>query len=123
MLLDQCHHTARKYQSNRQLRILAMHSLSSLTCQASIVPTTGNSVFYNIPLSKATLYVPETSLEEYKNAEQWQDFGTISPLETAISNVEAPSSVHTQKRITDSQVLIIHNNQIYTITGAVVKID
>lgn len=98
-------------------------ALSSLTCQASIVPTTGNSVFYNIPLSKATLYVPETSLEEYKNAEQWQDFGTISPLETAISDVEAPSSVHTQKRITDSQVLIIHNNQVYTITGAVVKID
>ena len=50
-------------------------------------------------------------------------FREISPLETAISNVEAPSSVHTQKRITDSQVLIIHNNQVYTITGAVVKID
>jgi hypothetical protein len=34
-----------------------------------------------VPLADATLYVPTESLEDYKVAEQWKDFGTILPIE------------------------------------------
>ena len=51
--------------------------LTSVTCLAENVPTTGSSVFYNVPLSDATLYVPKSSVNAYKTAEQWKSFGTI----------------------------------------------
>ena len=34
-----------------------------------------------MPLSEATLYVPAQSLDDYKSADQWKDFGTILPIE------------------------------------------
>ena len=34
-----------------------------------------------MPLSEATLYVPAQSLDDYKAAEQWKEFGTILPIE------------------------------------------
>ena len=52
-------------------------SLTSVTCLAESVPTTGSNVFNNVPLSEATLYVPTSSVNAYKTAEQWKEFGTI----------------------------------------------
>ena len=38
------------------------------------------SVFCRVPLADATLYVPAESVEAYKSANQWKDFGTILPI-------------------------------------------
>jgi hypothetical protein len=42
-----------------------------------------SSVFRNVPLGDATLYVPAQSIEDYKAASAWQDFGTIAVLQDA----------------------------------------
>jgi hypothetical protein len=55
-------------------------ALTSVTCLAENVPTTGSTAFYNVPQSTATLYVPAGSVDAYKAAEQWKEFGQILPI-------------------------------------------
>jgi len=57
-------------------------ALKTVICEAIEVPELlGGDVFYYMPLSEATLYVPAQSLDDYKAAEQWKEFGTILPIE------------------------------------------
>ena len=57
-------------------------ALKTVICEAIEVPELlGGYVFYDMPLSEATLYVPAQSLDDYKAAEQWKEFGTILPIE------------------------------------------
>ena len=56
------------------------YDLTSVTCLAENVPTTGSNVFYNVPQSTATLYVPVASVYAYQTTEQWKEFGTILPI-------------------------------------------
>ncbi len=56
-------------------------ALKTVICEAIEVPELGDDVFDNMPLSEATLYVPAQSLDDYKAAEQWKEFGTILPIE------------------------------------------
>ena len=51
--------------------------LTSVTCEATSVPSTGWYVFDGVPQSIATLYVPESALEDYKATEPWSGFGNI----------------------------------------------
>ena len=55
--------------------------LKTVICEAIEVPELDDDVFYAMPLSEATLYVPAQSLDDYKAAEQWKEFGTILPIE------------------------------------------
>lgn len=52
-------------------------SLSSITCMALIPPSITNSTFSNY---NATLYVPASSLDAYKNANYWKNFTNIRAL-------------------------------------------
>jgi Flp pilus assembly protein protease CpaA len=52
-------------------------SLTSVTCLAENVPWTGDWAFVRVPQSDATLYVPESSVNAYKVADQWKEFGKI----------------------------------------------
>ena len=65
--------------------------LTSVTCLAENVPETGNAVFGFVPQSDATLYVPKSSLNAYKAADQWKDFREIvaSNISFADANVKA----------------------------------
>jgi len=54
--------------------------LTNVYCYAETVPTLSYSVFYNCPLSTATLHVPAASIELYQNANEWRKFGTIIPI-------------------------------------------
>ena len=51
--------------------------LADVYCYADNVPTTGNNVFKETPISSATLHVPAGSIEAYKATAPWKDFGTI----------------------------------------------
>ena len=63
--------------------------LSTMTCIAPIPPTMGqfanpsanSEIFARVDVSNATLYVPAESVDAYKNADQWKDFGQILPIE------------------------------------------
>ena len=56
-------------------------SLKDMYCYAEQVPETNNPlVFDRSNYRNATLHVPAASLEAYRNAEQWKDFGRIVAL-------------------------------------------
>lgn len=54
-------------------------SLKDVYCYAEHVPNTGGSVFYDLPTS-ATLHVPASSINDYKNTASWSGFGKIVAL-------------------------------------------
>ena len=55
-------------------------NLETVYCYAENVPSLGSSSFENSLIEYATLYVPDGSLEEYKNHSEWGKFGKILPL-------------------------------------------
>ena len=82
--------------------------LVSLTCKATNVPILGGGAFagssdmgswsdWGIHVNQATLYVPASSLEAYRNADQWKEFGTILPIdETQIPSATSISLNQTE---------------------------
>ena len=52
-------------------------NLTSVTCMAEAVPKTKSTAFYDFPFEDATLYVPATSIENYKDSEPWSSFSKI----------------------------------------------
>lgn len=52
-------------------------ALTDVYCHAESIPTTGENVFRNVPLSSVTLHVPAVSLLDYSATEPWSDFGQI----------------------------------------------
>ena len=82
--------------------------INDIYCYAEQVPEIGKDVFLFSNYTYATLHVPATSLEAYKAANEWKDFGNIvaltddDPKPTAISEMEyAPLT--TNKAIYDLQ--------------------
>ncbi len=67
------------------IETLAFHyckALKFVTCEAVNPPALSGSVFMFTPITDATLYVPAESLEAYKAAMEWKDFGQILPINT-----------------------------------------
>ena len=98
-------------------------SLTTVICKAIEVPELGSSVFKKVPLSEATLYVPAESLEDYKAADQWKEFGTILPLDkapSAVENTRLPITNST-KLLRNGQVYILQDGKTYTVMGTEVK--
>ncbi len=56
-------------------------SLKEVYCISEHVPTTESDVFLDSSIGSATLYVPASSIELYKSADQWKNFGTILPID------------------------------------------
>ena len=54
--------------------------LSRVYCYAENVPTTSSSAFQEAPLNSATLYVLDSSKDEYSASAPWSGFGTIESL-------------------------------------------
>jgi hypothetical protein len=55
-------------------------SLTDMYCYAEQVPETGYDAFWDSNCENATLHVPATSKEAYRNAEQWVNFKKIVAL-------------------------------------------
>ena len=107
-----------------QATFLYCSNLKKVICEAIEVPELlGGDVFYIMPLSEATLYVPAQSLDDYKAAEQWKEFGKILPIEenpSAVDNVDA-STRGTCKLLRDGQLLILSDGKTYNIMGAEIR--
>ena len=64
-------------------------SLKEVTCLATVPPTReemlhnapADEIFYGVDVANIPLYVPAESIELYKNADQWKDFGQILPID------------------------------------------
>ena len=55
-------------------------SLTSVTSEIVEPLSLPNDVFFNASVANATLYVPAESVEAYKTADQWKEFGQILPI-------------------------------------------
>ena len=56
------------------------YSLTNVSCLAVNVPNTASYAFYNSPIASVKLYVPEESLNKYKQSAPWKNFRSILPL-------------------------------------------
>lgn len=65
------------------------NSLAEVVCKAKVAPQLKSDAFSNDVLSKATLYVPEESVESYKADSEWKKFSDIQPLPYAYINISA----------------------------------
>lgn len=97
------------------------NSITSLSCKAIDIPQIGSDVFYKIP-SHCLLYVPAQSLEKYKNAEQWKDFGAILPIEEYPTDIEENPLFNSNnslqyKILRNGQLLIFRDGKTYTVMG------
>ena len=55
-------------------------SLTDVFCVAEEVPVTNSNAFNNSPIASVTLYAPAASIDLYKAATPWRDFGKIFVL-------------------------------------------
>lgn len=65
------------------------NSLAEVVCKAKVAPQLKSEAFSNDILSKATLYVPEESVESYKTDGEWKKISDIQPLPYAYINISA----------------------------------
>ena len=56
------------------------NGLSDIYCHSEIVPETGSNVFDDVPKQYVILHVPSSSINDYKSASPWNDFGKIVAL-------------------------------------------
>ncbi|MBR2360698.1 MAG: leucine-rich repeat protein [Bacteroidaceae bacterium] len=55
-------------------------NLTDIYCHAKEVPTIASDAFLDSYVEYATLHVPDSSYYDYKEADVWKDFGTITTL-------------------------------------------
>jgi len=70
-------------------------NLTDVYCLAEEVPVTDSNAFEDTDLSVATLHVPEGSIDNYRNTEPWNQFGSIVALTeegTGIRSINGDSS-------------------------------
>ena len=70
--------------------------MTDMYCYAENVPELGDEVF-QFWINNATLHVPAVSLEAYRNAEQWKDFGNIVALTENDPNPTGIKGVNSDK--------------------------
>jgi len=82
--------------------------LDDIYCYTEDVPQANAFAFNGSNLEKVTLHVPATSLDAYKYAEYWKDFGTIVAL---TDDDPKPTGIMTIETISND------NNVIYDLNG------
>ena len=55
--------------------------IETVTCYSTNPPTTREDIFNGVYINYATLIVPQTALDKYKNTYPWNKFGTIKTIE------------------------------------------
>ncbi len=59
------------------------NKIQEVYCMAEQLPSTNSRAFYNTDVASATLYVPASAIDAYKESTPWNGFGTILALEPA----------------------------------------
>ena len=96
-------------------------ALETFTCYTVTPPVTGTVPFFMVNLAAATLYVPAESVEAYRTANTWKEFGTITGIPSTGIERTQPSDIRTQKLLQNGQLLIRKGDRIYTLTGSEIR--
>ena len=113
---------------NTGMYAFSIAGLKTVVCMAVTPPALGGNAFYDTKTKNAILYVPDESVNAYKEADQWEDFGTIKPLSEmpagivigeGIDNISIATPAN--KIIRDGVVLIERNGRTYTTSGQEIK--
>lgn len=108
----------------------SMKGLKTVVCLAVTPPDLGMNTFYDTKVKDAILYVPDASVNAYKEASQWKEFGTIKPISEmpsgvvigeGIDQITNDKSQMTNKVLRDGVVLIEQNGKTFTVQGQEVK--
>lgn len=108
----------------------SMQNLKNVVCMAVTPPDLGMNSFYDTNVGAAVLYVPDESVDLYKEAPQWKNFGSIIPLSQIPDGIIMPEEgldqvsgtpQQTTKLLRNGQVLIRRGDNTYTLTGQEVK--
>ena len=99
-------------------------SLTDVYCYAETVPATVLTAFAGVSLSKATLYVPASALEDYETTPPWNGFGTFKAIEdvTGVKSVDAAGnsgSLPDGKYLKGGRLVIVKGGKEYDAAGAV----
>lgn len=97
-----------------------MEKLTFVTCEATEPPSCKSSSFSMMDIKNITLYVPSESIEKYKSAYVWKDFGRIIPI-GGTNVMDTPIKQKTKKVIHNGQLLIIHEGKTYNMIGNEIK--
>lgn len=89
----------RKVESIGNKAFYGCTGLTSITCEAVTPPALGSDVFYEVN-KNIPLYVPAGSVEKYKDADQWKDFGdNIKPIQAEQVEVVQPNAEPTTNSV------------------------
>ena len=62
--------------------------IDTLICKAVVPPTMGElAVFEGVKIANISLFVPKESIELYKTADQWKEFGQILPIKESFEDI------------------------------------
>ena len=93
-------------------------SLKDVYCYAETVPEIIAEAFYDVEIGNITLHVPAASIEAYKSAEPWCNFGTIVGIEEPSIEIE-PISESTEMAFIIGEEIdlnsVIVNNTYFTL--------
>ena len=98
--------------------------LTDFYCYAEKVPGGESAIFSNTPVSSATLHVPAASINAYKAAYMWKEFGTIvalTPEGTGVKPITATENPSDRKFMENGRLIIQKNGQRYNVAGQMVK--
>ena len=97
-------------------------NLDTIYCMSSIPPVTSYNTFSGVNQSTCTLYVPNESIDEYKNDSGWRDFYNIQGFDpkSAIENVSEEST--TRKLLRNGKLyILLPDGTRYDATGKKVE--
>lgn len=79
--------------------VIGEHNLNKITCLAVNPPVITNENCFQSSYTRATLYVPESSIEKYNTAYGWKNFLQIFPIqESAINEITADPAVEGKRQ-------------------------
>ena len=96
-------------------------SLTDMYCYAAMVPSTETNAFYNSNIENATLHVPASAMDAYKNTAPWSGFGTIKAIENVVlEKCATPTISYVDGKIIfacDTEGATVKSNFIENIAG------
>ena len=67
-------------------------SLTDVYCNAEEIPYTDTEAFYESNIENATLHVPASAVNSYKNTAPWSSFGKVETLEITVDEITLSQS-------------------------------